>query len=228
MEIKIKKIKNDNPSEKLTKTKTPRKRIKKTAATPKIVLADVESKENEPVDTYVTETLSDIEDQTVINEVNNVDDEPIMPGMKIDFLEWTYNLKEKSTIFYLILFSLAVGFIYFSYKYNNWMLALIVILGFVMIAQKNAKIEKFRIDQTGVYIQDQQLVWANILNCSIEKLNESTSLITVTPNVMMRSKIYIPFNKGQEREILYLINKYSKFTDPKSSTFDQIIKWIIF
>jgi hypothetical protein len=38
------------------------------------------------------------------------------------------------------------------------MLALIVILGFVMIAQKNAKIEKFRIDQTGVYIQDQQLV----------------------------------------------------------------------
>jgi hypothetical protein len=87
MEIKIKKIKNDNPSEKLTKTKTPRKRIKKTAATPKIVLADVESKENEPVDTYVTETLSDIEDQTVINEVNNVDDEPIMPGMKIDFLE---------------------------------------------------------------------------------------------------------------------------------------------
>jgi len=37
------------------------------------------------------------------------------------------------------------------------MLALIVILGFVMISQKNAKVEDFRIDKSGVYIQNQQI-----------------------------------------------------------------------
>jgi|GEM_PF-5329639 hypothetical protein len=37
------------------------------------------------------------------------------------------------------------------------MLALIVILGFVMVAQKNTKIENFRIDEAGINIQNQKM-----------------------------------------------------------------------
>ncbi len=228
MEIKIKKIKNDNASAKLDSTKKPRKRTKKIAKDKKTVSTGIQQDETKIVDTYVTETLSDIEANVMVDEKANEVEMSTTPAMDIDFLEWEYRVKEKSFWFYLLLFGLAVGSIYFSYKYNNWMLALIVILGFVMISQKNAKVEDFRIDKSGVYIQNQQINWTNIISCGIETLNESTLLMTVISKTVFHSKIYIPFDKSRQREVLYLINKYSTFVNHKSSVFNQIIKWIIF
>jgi hypothetical protein len=97
-----------------------------------------------------------------------------------------------------------------------------------MVAQKNTKIENFRIDEAGINIQNQKMEWTDISSCGIETLNESTLLLTVMPNTFLHSKIYLPFEKSKEREVLYLINKYSKFVNNKSSAFDQIVKWIIF
>ncbi|MFA5230667.1 MAG: hypothetical protein WC422_04890 [Candidatus Paceibacterota bacterium] len=94
MEIKIKKIKNDDSAVKETGVKKPRKRIKKIAEDEKITLTNNE--QAEVVDTYVTETLAAIEDSVIVSEESNATEMPITSAINIDFLEWKYNLKEKS------------------------------------------------------------------------------------------------------------------------------------
>ncbi len=223
MEIKIKKVNSQNQ---LEDTKKPPRKKRTSSKVKKIVPVIKPVEKN--IENYVTETLADIDDTVTVDEREEIQREPILPTININHLEWIYNMRDKSSWFYLVLFGLSAGFIYFSYKYNNWMLALIVILGFVMVAQKNTKIENFRIDEAGINIQNQKMEWTDISSCGIETLNESTLLLTVMPNTFLHSKIYLPFEKSKEREVLYLINKYSKFVNNKSSAFDQIVKWIIF
>jgi hypothetical protein len=126
------------------------------------------------------------------------------------------------------LFGLAALFIFMGYKYNNWILTLIVIIGFVMIIQRNSKIENFKIDNLGITIQNQKIKWANIDRCGIEPLDKGVLLISIIPNTFPNLKIYVPFLEENERKVLYLINKYSKFSDVKSNMFDQITKKIMF
>lgn len=207
MEIKIKKIKNEE-----LKEEKPKKKVRRT----------ISKKEK-----VVTETLNAIDNviEDKIIEPETIEEvEPI----NIQTLEWQYEIKEKSIVFYFFLFGFSALCIYLAYKYNNWFLALIVILGFVMIIQRNSKIDNFKIDETGVTIQKQKIEWSNIDRCSIESLNDSTLLIAIIPNTFPNLKIYIPFLKENERQVLYLINKYSKFTDIKSNLFDQITKKIMF
>lgn len=202
MEIKIKKDKKED-----VKKTRPEKKVEQEMVT--------ESLE----DVAQTITDADVEENNTYEDLDLID---------IESLEWKYEIKEKSILFYFVLFGVASLFIYLAYKYDNWMIALIVILGFVMIIQRNSKVNDFKIDSEGVKIQKQEFKWENISRCGIESLNQNTLLLTLIPNSFPNFKVYIPFEKEKEREILSLINKYSKFSDIKSNFFDQITKKIMF
>ncbi len=199
--------------------------------TKKIKITRVSSKPtSDPVEQNVFESLDEIDskvEEQSIEEKPVVDSKQFIP-LDIDSFEWTYEIKEKHVVFYILLFLFSAIVIYLGYKYNNWILTLIVVLGFVMIVQRNTKIDNFRIDQQGLTIQDQNIPWTSISKCGIEKLKENVSLISLIPNTFPATKIYVPFNEDNQREILSLINKYSKLEDMISSTFDQIIKKIMF
>ncbi len=202
MEIKIKKDKKEE-----TKKAKPSKKVEQDMVT--------ESLEN--VNNIVTD--EDVEEKQLNDNLESIN---------IESLEWNYEIKEKSIWFYLVLFGISALFIYFAYKYENWMIALIVILGFVMVIQRNSKINDFKIDNEGVKVQKQDFRWENISRCGIEELNQNVLLLTIIPNSFPNFKIYVPFEKDKEREVLFLINKYSKFSDIKSNFFDQITKKIMF
>lgn len=206
MEIKIRKEKKDDVSKPIK----PRKKTKK--------LEEV----------VVVESINTINDEVEDSSV----EENIIPeeieAINIQSLDWKYEIKEKNTSFYFLLFGISALLIFMAYKYNNWILALIVILGFVMIIQRNSKIEYFRIDEKGIKIQNQEIEWENIDKCGIEALNENALLIAIIPNTFPNLKVYVPFHREEERNVLYLITKYSKLTDAKPNAFDQITKKIMF
>jgi hypothetical protein len=176
----------------------------------------------------ITESLEDINNIVMDEDIEESHLNEDLELIDIESLEWNYEIKEKNILFYFVLFGVATLFIYLAYKYDNWMIALIVILGFVMIIQRNSKINNFKIDNEGVKVQKQEFKWENISRCGIEELNQNTLLLTLIPNSFPNFKIYIPFEREKEREILSLINKYSKFSDIKSNFFDQITKKIMF
>jgi hypothetical protein len=176
----------------------------------------------------ITESLEDINNIVMDEDIEENQLNKDLELVDIESLEWNYEIKEKNILFYFVLFGVATLFIYLAYKYDNWMIALIVILGFVMIIQRNSKINNFKIDNEGVKVQKQEFKWENISRCGIEELNQNTLLLTLIPNSFPNFKIYIPFEREKEREILSLINKYSKFSDIKSNFFDQITKKIMF
>ena len=203
MEIKIRKEKKDDVSK-------PKKRVKKLEEN--VVVESINTIDNQVEDSIIEEVI-------VPEEIE---------AINIQSLDWKYEIKEKNTPFYFLLFGISALLIFMAYKYNNWILALIVILGFVMIIQKNSKIEYFRIDEKGVKIQNQEVLWENVDKCGIEALNENALLIAIIPNTFPNLKIYVPFHREDERNVLYLITKYSKLTDAKPNAFDQITKKIMF
>ena len=206
---------------KTTKSKTKKIKITRTHSEPT----------SKPIEENVFESLAEINSKVTEQSIKEVPiqatSEKFVP-LDINFFEWTYEIKEKHLIFYFLLFALSAGIIYLGYKYNNWILTLIVVLGFVMIVQRNTKVDTFRIDQGGVTIQNQEILWSSISKCGIETLNDNVSLIALIPNTFPYTKIYIPFQNEKQREILSLINKYSKLEETTSSAFDQITKKIIF
>jgi hypothetical protein len=207
-------------------TKTPKTKIKKIKIT-----RTHSAKTEQPAEHDVFESLEEIDSK--IDE-QHIEEKPIedisekFVPLNIESFDWTYEIKEKHVIFYFLLFLVSAIVIYLGYKYNNWILTLIVILGFVMIVQRNTKVDTFRIDAQGITIQNQQLFWSGIGKCGIEKLNDNASLIALIPNSFPFSKIYVPFQNENQREIISLVNKYSKLDETISSTFDEITKKIIF
>lgn len=211
MEIKIKKT---NKDAEIKKPKA-RTRTRKTTKT---------------IEKQVTETIEDIDKKidNIIEKTQEPETIEIAMPLNINSIDWKYEIKEKSIPFYFLLFSWSAIFIFLGYQYNNWILTLIVILGFVMIIQKNSKIENFKIDSLGITLQDHEVEWNAIETCSIETLDDNTLLITIIPITFPRLKLYVPFQKEMQREIIYLINKYSKLTEVNSNIFDQIVKKIMF
>ena len=206
---------------KTTKSKTKKIKITRTHSEPT----------SKPIEENVFESLDEInskvDEQSIEEAPTNDISEKFVP-LNIDSFEWTYEIKEKHLAFYFLLFVLSAIIIYLAYKYNNWILTLIVILGFVMIVQRNTKVDTFRIDQGGVTVQNQEILWTTISKCGVEKLNDNVSLIALITNTFPYTKIYIPFQNEKQREVLSLINKYSKLEETTSNTFDQVIKKIMF
>ena len=206
---------------KTTKSNTKKIKITRTHSAP------TEKSVEQDVFESLEEIDSKIDEQYIEEKPVEIISEQFVP-LNIESFDWTHEIKEKHVFFYFLLFLFSAIVIYLGYKYNNWILTLIVVLGFVMIVQRNAKVDHFRIDAQGVTIQDQQFLWTGINKCGIEKLNDNVSLIALIPNTFPYSKIYVPFQNDKQREIISLVNKYSKLEETTSNAFDEITKKIIF
>lgn len=165
--------------------------------------------EKSPIELQNEETIKEIDLQ--INEFN-----------------WEYKMNEKKFGFYGFLFFVCLLLIFISYYYNNWFLALFVVLGFVLIAQRNSKIKQFRIDESGVYVQEHLIEWSNIKYFSLDSLENQDGLIILATNTFPFGKLYLPFSDEQHQEIFFLLEKYSTYKEASEGISDKIVRKILF
>ncbi len=170
-----------------------------------------------------------LEEQELTNQEQPATEEFEEPkkDLNIDFINWQYQVKEKKPSFYWFLFGFSAALIISSYYLNNWFLALFVVLGFVLVIQRNTQVKDFRIDSQGIYLQDQLFDWENIKHFDVEAF-QGHGLVIVATNKFPFLKLYLPFEYDQHEEILYLLEKYSEYKEMKENFIDKITKKIIF
>jgi tetrahydromethanopterin S-methyltransferase subunit B len=204
--IKIRKVKT-NQKQEVAKEKT---------------VAEVEALEDSLQEQNIQESASAIEEVADVLEENLPEE-----TLDINSYAWEYQIKEKKGKFYGFLFGISALLIFISFQLNNWFISLFVVLGFVLMIQRNTQVKEFGIDETGVYIQGNLIAWEEIKSFNVEAMSEDGLVIFSTKNFPF-IKIYLPFPQEQHKEILFLLEKYSVYKDVSEGFVDKIIKKIVF
>ena len=212
----------EQPQESKTKTI----KIRKVKASKKTEIAPKENPLQEQ-ESYLQEAVLDEPKISVNEDATPVNEEYVKEDLGINSYSWEYKIKEKKGKFYFILFLVSLILIFLSFQMGNWFISLFVILGFVLMIQRNTQVKEFSIDEEGVYVQDTIVKWEEVKSFNVESIYGDGLMILLTKSFPF-AKIYIPFPEADNKEILFLLEKYSVFKDVPEGMLDKAIKKIIF
>ncbi len=201
-------------------------KIRKVKASKK---TEITPKENplQEQESYLQESVLDEPKISANEAAAPVSEEEYKEDLGINSYSWEYKIKEKKGKFYFILFLVSLILIFLSFQMGNWFISLFVILGFILIVQRNTQVKEFSIDEEGVYVQDTLIKWEEVKSFNVESIYGDGLMILLTKSFPF-AKIYIPFPEADNKEILFLLEKYSVFKDVPEGMLDKAIKKIIF